>query len=411
MSQDVVLVTVDSWRADAIERMPVLQSLSNQWSSTDAIAQTTATYGAFAPIHASQYYPQVYDTDGNVVDAKTLAAVLSDNGYSTAGFVASNPYLNRWSESFDTFWNDDLDVADSSDSALQSVVRKGRRMLDLVRMRDRITATDLFDRAEQWWVDVQGPRFLWMHLMDTHEPYLPTLRCLSQPHTAHYSTAKFYLNRWSLDEKTMRGIKRLYDDTVTYLDKQMSEFTRFLNDDPIVVITGDHGEAFDHGMVAHAQIYEETARVPYLTTLNQSEENPVRHLDIAPTIVDALGLPLPDRWEGSPVDGTYRDSFLMNMSTELNETFLGIRTDSHKLIQRYNSSTGKHLGTELYNFTEDPNERVPVDDKEPEVRKNLEERIEAFLSRDDIDWNAMNCRPISLSSKAAEERLKSLGYM
>lgn len=412
--QDIILVTVDCWREDTLPEMPVLQSLTDSWTRSTAITHAAATYGAFPPIHASQYYPQAYDAQGALTRVTTLPDVLRNQGYSTGGFIASNPNLNRWQGSFDTFWNaglaSDHDTT-GSESVISSLARSGRRTLNLARMRDTVSASDLLDQAADWWCSVDGPRFLWMHLMDTHEPYFPTLSGVSNPFTAHYHTIQQHRNPINeLSESTIRGLKQLYDDCVQYLDSQLQALDQFLDDDPIIVMTGDHGEAFNHGVVGHAQLYDEVITVPYLSTLDHPSPETVRHLDIPATLLDAVGLPVPDSWEGYQIDGQHRDSFAMNTSPGLGKTFLSLRTESHKLIREYDLGTGSHTNTEFYSVKEDPDEQELMSAK-GDVRNKLSKRMNEFLAKESIDWNALNCRSMESTSPVVEDRLESLGYL
>lgn len=412
--QDIILVTIDCWRDDAFPEMPVLQSLTDNWTRSTAVTHAAATYGAFPPIHASQYYPQAYDADGTLTNVKTLISILSNKGYSTGGFVASNPYLNQWNESFDMFWNDGLTNntdTTSSRSVINSIARSGRRALNLARMRDTVPASDLLDRAADWWCSADGPRFLWVHLMDTHEPYFPTLSGTSNPFTAHYHTIQQRRNSMDeLSESTIRGLKQLYDDCVQYIDSQLQALGQFLDDDPIVVMTGDHGEAFNHGTVGHAQLYDEVITVPYLSTLNHPVPQTVRHLDIPATLLDAVGLPIPDNWEGYPINGQHRDSFTMNASPGLGKTFVSLRTEKNKLIREYDLDTGSQTNAEFYDLEKDPAEQEPVSDREG-VRNELSEQLDNFLAQESIDWNALNGRSMESIPPAVEDRLDSLGYL
>jgi arylsulfatase A-like enzyme len=247
--------------------------------------------------------------------------------------------------------------------------------------------------------------------MDTHGPYFPTLSGVSNPFTAHYYTIQQHRNPINeLPESTIRGLKHLYDDCVHYLDSQFQALDQFLDDDPIVVMTGDHGEAFNHGAVGHAQLYDEVITVPYLSTLDHPTPETVRHIDIPATLLDAVGLPVPDNWEGYQIDSQHRDSFTMNTSPGLNKTFVSLRTERHKLIREYDPDTGSQTNTEFYDLNADPDEQEPVSAKE-DVRNELSERVDEFLARESIDWNALNCRSMESTSPAVEDRLESLGYL
>jgi arylsulfatase A-like enzyme len=213
-----------------------------------------------------------------------------------------------------------------------------------------------------------------------------------------------------LSESTIRGLKQLYDDCVQYIDSQLQALGQFLDDDPIVVMTGDHGEAFNHGTVGHAQLYDEVITVPYLSTLNHPVPQTVRHLDIPATLLDAVGLPIPDNWEGYPINGQHRDSFTMNASPGLGKTFVSLRTEKNKLIREYDLDTGSQTNAEFYDLEKDPAEQEPVSDREG-VRNELSEQLDNFLAQESIDWNALNGRSMESIPPAVEDRLDSLGYL
>ncbi len=99
----------------------------------------------------------------------------------------------------------------------------------------------------------------------------------------------------------------LYDRGVETLDRQLGQFFDDLRraglwDETLVVVTGDHGEAFgEHGYFLHATPHEETLRVPLLVkwpaSSRRSGVSTTRFstaLDIAPTILAHFGLPAED---------------------------------------------------------------------------------------------------------------------
>ncbi|TGR89203.1 hypothetical protein EN834_36835, partial [bacterium M00.F.Ca.ET.191.01.1.1] len=68
---------------------------------------------------------------------------------------------------------------------------------------------------------------------------------------------------------------------------------------------GDHGEAFgEHDDYVHASaIYEENVHIPLIMINKHLFHDQVVQsvggiVDIAPTILDILGLPLPKQWQG-----------------------------------------------------------------------------------------------------------------
>lgn len=126
--------------------------------------------------------------------------------------------------------------------------------------------------------------------------------------------------------------ERLYDAATAYVDDVLAEYVVELErvlDDPLVVVTSDHGEAFweftefdeEHFVdsrpaycVGHGGTpYESLARVPVLTTDPELPQFDYRSslADLAPTILESLDLPVPDGMTGVPPDSNYRDRPLL----------------------------------------------------------------------------------------------------
>jgi arylsulfatase A-like enzyme len=125
---------------------------------------------------------------------------------------------------------------------------------------------------------VDGPLFWWSHFLDTHAPYRAGGR------------------RGPLMDRYVRA--------VTYVDEQIGRMLaaleeRGLGDRVVVIVTGDHGEAFgEHNTRFHATtVYEELIHVPLIVALPgaraRTVEVPVSIVDLAPTILDVFGLPAP----------------------------------------------------------------------------------------------------------------------
>ncbi len=121
------------------------------------------------------------------------------------------------------------------------------------------------------------PRFLWVHVYDPHAPYEPPM-----PYGASFK-----------DD--------LYLGEVAYTDASLApllEAVRSQKPAPLLVVTGDHGEARgDHGELTHGLFcYEATLHIPLFAWCpplisSGREAVPARHVDIVPTVLDALGAP------------------------------------------------------------------------------------------------------------------------
>ena len=408
---DVVLVTIDAWRADAVERMPTLRRLAseNGYDSSRAVSGSAATHGAFPPILASDHIVRTYDTEGGLrPGASPLPEALADHGYRTGAVVGSNPFLARWSRCFDYFWNDGMREDVEFGGPNYSTVDRVQRFL---RLQKRVTATAVAERASEWYRGQDPPRFLWMHLMDAHGPYFPGLRGARRTGVYRtYRTLFDYHVRDRESPETLAHLRELYHRCLKRLDDRLAAVLDFVDSDAVVVLTGDHGEEFDHGFHGHAQLYDECVTTPLLTANlpHPMAECDVRHLDIGPTILDAVGLPSPTTWAGTPVDGTTRHALLFNHSPDHERTYVGVRTGRHKFIKSFDHERWTVEERALYDLAADPGERTPV--KNPDVARELEHAVDSFLAQEDVELETIRQTTTGIDADV-ERRLEELGYV
>jgi arylsulfatase A-like enzyme len=413
---DVVLVTIDCWRYDALQWMPRLRERLDEqaYRRAEAVCAAPATRGAFAAIFAGQYYPQVYEGFDGIRDGITsLPAAFADEGYATGGFVGSNPFLNAWRGEFDGFWNDWLDAptAPGARERVEQGLSRVRNVLNFLRLRGRVTATDVATRARRWYREQSEPRFLWMHLMDPHVPFFPGgKRALSVGPLAVYRAHwRFNRDPDSLTEADRRTLRECYQLSVDYLDAQLDAVLDFLADDAVVVLLGDHGEEFDHGAFGHARLYDETVRVPLLTRglPGIDDGDLLRQIDVGATVLSALGHLFPAGWTGRPHDGTIRDALMLNHSPRFGQTYTGLRTERFKLVRTADAETEEVVRTEVYDLVDDPSEQHDVAD-DP-VAADLRDRLDAVLDTEGLT-DGIRERPRENTTAVVEDRLRALGY-
>jgi arylsulfatase A-like enzyme len=300
MSQrSVVLVTFDSMRFDhcgfaGYERdtTPTLDRMANDGLCFEnAIAPGPSTPEAM-PIIFTGSHPRSLDA-GNDDDflarqrtlrehmaaRETLAERFSRAGYATAGF-SPNPYTSQYF-GFDAGFDHYEDFIGGSrerlydgmlDGVLEELDLQGlfpaRVLLNWLQREEVFKPWEAFYDAVQGWVqDTERPYFLWVLLMDTHDPYLVPDEYRTQSRRATYH-ANWRLWRQGheppFSEKTHDRLVRAYDDTIRYSDAFLERLLGDLPGDPLVAVHGDHGEAFgEHGTYGHQQrLYEENIHVP-----------------------------------------------------------------------------------------------------------------------------------------------------
>ena len=324
----VVLVTVDSLRADAVgENTPTLDALGRD--GTDF--RQAYAHGNWTPFS----FPSVLGSDEVFADgdrvgpstAPTLAERLQAAGVRTAGFNAANGFLTRhwgYDRGFDEFdpmtggartpVGRFLDAHPTVRGWMEFVGWPLRAVADRLRGRTDGVAVDTAKRgaverrARSFLRDVGDDRFFcWVHLMDTHTPYVPAPRHLREVGAGRSET--FSLLRGHLraglgrgvDDETLAALRTAYEAAARGVDETLERLLETLSAtgrraDTLVVVAGDHGEEFlEHGHLAHyPKVYDELAHVPLVVDHPEGDgrtvETPVGLSDVPATVCDALGL-------------------------------------------------------------------------------------------------------------------------
>ena len=167
-------------------------------------------------------------------------------------------------------------------------------------------------------------------------------------------------------------------------------------DNTVVVVTSDHGYWYgEHGLSAERRLaYEEALRIPMMIrypakiSAGSRPSETVLSLDIAPTMLEFAGVPVPPNLHGLSllpvVENTvsdWRSSFLIEYYSDTVFTrivkmgYKAVRTDQYKYIQ-YVDLEGMN---ELYDLAQDPYELKNVIDDE-RYEKTLQE-MQAELAR------------------------------
>ncbi len=271
---DVVLITVDALRADHVgvygyprATTPHIDALARR-GVRFARAYTQAPHTSFsvASILTGKYFPTVTRlAPGQVHDP--LPLILRNNGWKTAGFYP--PAI---------FYIDGHTLKAYQDTNFSFEYVKFE-YLDAFKRNDQIRA---FFR-----LDEPAKAFLWLHLFEPHEPY--------DVRAGH-----------DFGKGDKDDIDR-YDSEIAYADAAIGELLAWLEKTrpgAIVILTADHGEEFDdHGGRYHGStLYDEQVHVPLIIAAPGLTPRvvgaPVELLDIAPTVLGLLDLPVPARMRG-----------------------------------------------------------------------------------------------------------------
>jgi arylsulfatase A-like enzyme len=432
---DVVLVVIDTLRADRLGcygngkgLTPFLDELASRGTVfSRAYAASSWTVPSVASLFTSRYPSQHHVT---TFDAKlparevTLAERLAGAGYVTAGFVA-NFRLERklgYAQGF-SVW----DVYRNVPAELR------RPALRWVKHQ----------RAQS----PAAPQLLYLHYMQPHSPYEPPgpVRARLLPASVDQSevarlNAMLRQSPFDLRPEDIEKLEGLYDGDVASLDARLRKTFGELDelgvlDHAFVVVTADHGEEFhEHGRFQHgSSLFEETVRVPLIfvgpgIAAGRVEEN-VSLVDVAPTLLDLLGLPPQPSFEGrSLVSRMKPRGFLARLVgrgageqkedvvLELPETGSRIDVRAHssalvagfsKLILPVRRKSDVGPAREIYDLASDPGERHPNPPALAGDASRLESELKAKLKALAARTGRAERAPLG---KAAKEELRALGY-
>lgn len=348
---NVVLITLDTLRADHLGaygattvRTPHLDRLASQGVVFDQVMTTAPlTLPAHSSIMTGQFPPRhgVRDNGGFFLGPEqvTLAEILSGSGYQTGATVGAFVLDSKWGldQGFAAY-QDDFDLTNVKAMSLASVKRPGNEVVDL---------------ALKWMDGVADQRFFaWMHLYDPHAPYESP-----EPYRSDY-----------------RG--HPYRGAIAFTDAQVGRVFDFLEarglaDNTIVVVTADHGEGLgEHGEETHGFfVYESSMRVPLIVHAPgrglspRRVTQPVRSVDIMPTVLDLVGVALP-----GPVEGR---SLLPLMRGDVTEMALDGYGEAMYPLHHYGWSELTAMRSDRYKLIDAPRPELYDLERDPGELTNL----------------------------------------
>ena len=405
--QNVLLITVDTLRADALgcdggpARTPNIDALAASGVRFSfAHSQAVVTLPSHASILTGLYpFQHGYRQNSGyrlTPGVQTLAARLKATGFQTGAFVGAFPLDARFglTPGFDVY-----------DGRFDNVGTGAEFLLP------ERSATVVVSRATQWIRGTHAKWFAWVHVYEPHAPYRPP-----PPFDREYASQPYYGEVAEVD----RALAPLLD-----LVRNGSSNGR----PTLVILTGDHGEALgEHGETTHGLFaYEATLRIPLIMAnaggtggsgesagsggsggsrrSGEVSDQPARHVDIVPTILDALALPVPAELPGHSLrtradrdGGAARASYFEAMESMIDFGFApldGVLVGRDKYI---------HLPLpELYNLAADRAEATNLVDRSAERARVLSARL--------TDFHAAIPGAPQAEAPEVTARLQSLGYV
>ena len=283
-----------------------------------------------------------------------------------------------------------------------------------------VTQEELNDRAIKWIQTVpKGPFFMFIHFWDPHYPYTPpdayqdsfydgsdpadpSNRELDEWWT--HPIGAMAKDTWLRTPKGVvtdpRYVTALYDREIRYFDEGIARLRAALADmdqldNTLIVLLADHGESMTEHRVFfdHYGLYDCTATVPTIISWPAGDlqsgtrmKETRQLLDIAPTLLDAAGIP-----EHEAMDGR---SFFPSLVGEgavagydevvsLESTWQAkycLRNDDHKFILAREDDLLGNPQRELYDLRSDPRELTNLADQQPKLAFDMEQRLESWIA-------------------------------
>ena len=392
--RNVVLISIDTCRADYLSCYGYSK---NTTPNIDALAGEGVLFeNAITPVpqtlpgHSSMLtgtippYHGVHDNNGYQLAGSniTLAEILNENGFSTAGFISAFVLDSQFGidQGFETY-NDRFEEELNSNGI------------------DERRAEETSSLAMKWLDEHKGdPFFLFLHYFDPHMKYDPPEPFASEFSQDLYAGEIAYTDHWIgkvLDKLKETG---LYDST-------------------LIIITADHGERLgEHIEVTHIYyIYQGNIHVPLIIKVPGQKvprriTQRVGIIDIVPTICNLLDIEAPSGIQGKDLSNYFRRGSISDERYLFCESLfptiykinslLGVVTDRYKYIQT--------TRPELYDLIEDPGEENNLIEQQPQLARIFKDRLKRILETTVRDPGSENKMAMDEHSR---RRLESLGYV
>ena len=325
---NLVLISIDTLRADRLScfgyARPTSPAIDQKLAALGVVfTQASSVSPKTTPSHMSMLtalYPTVHGvtmwegTEERAVlnpRVHTLAELLQNAGYRTAAFTGGAP-MHR-TRGFDHGFE---------------IYRHGQQL----------------PRALAWLEERAADKFfLFFHTYDVHDPYAPpdeyveqfapgargplldaARRVRSQGADWDSAHARYWEAVDRHDPVVTDLLGKLYDAGIRVMDDRtvtplLGALDRLgLRDNTLVVLVSDHGEAFlEHDAFLHDDVYWETTHVPWIMRwpgrlpAGRRITTPVSMIDLMPTLLDLLDVPLPEPVQGRSVAAAARGEELV----------------------------------------------------------------------------------------------------
>ena len=414
-----ILLVIDSLRADRLScygyHRPTTPFLDSMAASgvrfENFFTPVTPTQPAITTLFTGQFplTHRIFAQSGRnrlAADAPWFPEALRRHGYTTAAIdnlAAGKGWFRRGFEVYHS-------LADAQSGEAR-----------------HLRCTDVNHAATQW-LEGNGanPFFLYVRYGDPHTPYSPpapyreqfyqrdptTTNCGSLDEFYQQPLKSYLLRDWLEPAATewpgatgsrmedIEWCRAQYDAEVRFVDDGVAQLLAYLEQRDLakntaVIVLGDHGESLgEHGIYfEHHGLYDCTIRPPLIvrwpneTTSDRSIPAWTQMPDIAPTLLEMAGLPVPPAMEGRSLVPLLRGETPEHAYSEIvccEATWMckwAFRKDNHKLIIAREPDMYGKPPLELYDLASDPGELTNLAEHQPDRTSKLRSEFEHWLAQ------------------------------
>lgn len=503
---DILFVVLDAARAENFSvygydrpTTPHLERLAEGLALYEnCTSAATWTLPSTASLFTGTYNSRhrlVMDGDKLSEDLATLPELLKREGYRTSKVTGVVPYVSDFSgldRGFDESWEPpppkwrqlldrvrgggaapqqaQSDVSEAGEPEMERIdhdlsLEAEAQLHARATLRGKLSfwASGFYDDGgsacirrvrDLWRQPSEDPRFVYMHLQETHGEYRPPHRYRKRfvPKELHKKSFAAINQRPNphavglvdMSEEDFEVLRGLYDGSIAYMDEQLGALFADLSkhprwDETLVIITADHGDCVGrHGVLGHQFVcYEELLRIPWIVKWPSSmgitgrQTQLIQNVDLLPTICGLLDIERPSQVEAidhlsqtrefayaellKPFGVTAVKQGLHELAPHYNRAVLAVRSQRYKW-----HAFSNHQRDELYDLVSDPRESNNLlgygakFEHDAESRA-LEAAVKAWrprweLAAQEIDARIFSGDAAEVSSEV-EEKLRALGYL
>jgi len=431
---DIVLVIIDTLRADALKRVPEL----DRWASTGVrfercISTAPWTLPSVSSILTGLLPSQHGATNAARVlpeETQTLAENLRAAGYQTAAFtggafVSPSFQLDQGFEHFEARAEFGFQPFRIHVPMVWRLAKNRFLPLEpILGWVQEYPGIDGILGAARTWLgkrDPTRPYFLVLHSYEVHDYYLRHPECDRDIRPTDFGLSARFQGRQSIhpgelvdaSQGDLDYFEAIYLHRLQHVSGALLEFldsgTAQTARPRVVALTSDHGEGFDaaRGRVHHGgRLHEDLLRVPLvlrapgMLPMPQSISEPVSSIDLAPTLLQLAGASNLPASPGLSLVALIRGAIpgqrtLWSEERANGRSLLALHQGIWKLLRERGSE-------QLFDLGSDPKEEHAL----PEVPRELQEQLDHFRTR----FPARSAQASRIDAQT-EAHLRSIGYL